>query len=153
MNNRKHIPKIRKEHIKIIQQKYKDIQVKSREEELKKYFEIIRQKNQEAQAKLTITISWAASAFILGMFIDKIKYFSSCEKSLVKAMFITFTVSLMMEFLAEIFLEKAAEYDKSGNVIGDYFDFLGRGTIIIRNFLFFIGMILLITIPSIIINN
>ena len=149
MNNRKRIPKIRRMH----QQRNKKLQIEFRKRELKEYFETIRQKNQEAQAKLTITISWAASAFILGMFIDKIKSFSSCERLCVNVMFIVFTFSLIMEFLAEIFLEKAAEYDKSGDVMGNVYDFLGRKIIIFRNILFFIGMILLIIISSIIINN
>lgn len=116
------------------------------EKELKDYFEFIRQKNQEAQSKLTITISWAGATFILGMLLDKIKDFSLCERNFIYFMFLAFSISLLIEFLAEIFLEKAAEYDKEANPQGDIYDFLGRKLVMFRNLLFTLGLISLIIV-------
>ena len=114
---------------------------KSQIEELKAYFESIRIKNEDSQTKLIVTISWAASAFILGTNI--INNFSSCQKWFFFIMFLFFSASLLSEFFASILLAKCASLDSKGDIKADLFDVRGRFFMRARNILFLIGFLML----------
>ena len=121
--------------------------------DLENYFDSIRQKNQESQTKLIVTISWAAMIFLLGIGIDKLDNLSFNRKIIFFVTFLLCSLSLLSEFLASLFLEAAASYDIQGDKRGDIPNYLGKLLISIRNALFLVGFIFIIMTFFIIVIN
>lgn len=108
--------------------------------------EDVRQKNYESQTKIITTISWAGAAFIMALQRDVIAIMPFEQKLIAFVMFVSFTLCLVAEIFASNLYAKSCELiDESDSCYRIYYD-IARMFLMLRNFLFFVSLTLLIVI-------